>query len=264
MSEVAAPGSAAHPDLPSFFELVALESVDSTNSEVTRRADQGAREGLLVWARRQTDGRGRQGRQWESPDGNLFCSLLLMPEVEPVAATELGFVTGVAVRECVDGLVPPGRDVSCKWPNDVLVEGRKIAGVLLEAAALKRSIRVVVGVGINLVSHPERTPYPSSDLQTEGAGRVDPAYVLVRLASALLKWRDVWLEQGFGPVRDAWLNHAAGLGETIEVRLPGRTLSGIFRSLDARGTLQLCDDTGQVHTVTAGDVFLAGPAQGSN
>ena len=137
MSEVAAPGSAAHPDLPSFFELVALESVDSTNSEVTRRADQGAREGLLVWARRQTDGRGRQGRQWESPDGNLFCSLLLMPEVEPVAATELGFVTGVAVRECVDGLVPPGRDVSCKWPNDVLVEGRKIAGVPSRSSCAK-------------------------------------------------------------------------------------------------------------------------------
>ena len=248
----------SQPDLPPFFELVALESVDSTSNEAARRADLGAGEGLLIWAREQTKGRGRQGRQWESPIGNLYCSMLLKPNVEPATAAELGFVVGVAVRECVQDLVPVAKKARCKWPNDVLLDGAKIAGVLLEATAREDAIRIIAGIGINLVSHPDNTSYPATDLQSETTRPADPARVLEQLAVAFLRWRDVWLTQGFAALRPAWLDHAAGLGETIRVRLPNREFSGEFLSLDERGALQLREAGGEIQTISAGDVFLAG------
>ena len=260
MSEAEAPPATNQPDLPSFFQLVALERVGSTNDEVASRAEAGTREGLLVWAQRQTKGRGRQGRQWESPPGNLYCSLLLRPEVAPAAAAELGFVAGVAVRECVAGLIPSGQEVSCKWPNDVLVGGAKIAGILLEATVTERATRVIVGVGINLINHPPDTSYPATDLLSQTGETMEPAEVLRRLADSLLRWRKIWLTQGFGSIRRTWLEHAAGLGKDITVQLPDQTLVGKFQSLDARGGLELRRPGGEVHVVNAGDVFLKGTA----
>ena len=256
MSEAPVPGAPARLTLPPFFKLVELDSVDSTSSEVVRRADAGAYEGLLVWALRQTRGRGRHGRQWESPAGNLYCSLLLEPEVESATAAELSFVVGVAIRECIKSLVPANRIVRCKWPNDVLVDGQKIAGVLLEATARQQSTRVVAGMGVNLVSHPTGTPYPATDLKSLGAGTADPAQVLELLMNALFRWHEIWLAQGFAIVREAWLASAAGLGDVIDVKLPDRTLSGTFVSLSDGGALQLCDAGGVFHTVSAGEVFF--------
>lgn len=257
MSEGVTPRSAIQPELPSFFQLVALESVRSTSDEVAIRAQSGAPEGLLVWARRQTRGRGRQGRQWQSPPGNLYCSLLLRPEVEPAAAAELGFVTGLAVRECVKDLISDAPEVRCKWPNDVLVNDAKIAGVLLEATVKEGAISVIVGIGINLVSHPDETSYPATNLRSQNAEITDPVRVLERLANAFLRWNDAWLTEGFARIRRTWLDHAAGLGEEIRVRLPDRTLKGKFQTLNERGGLELQLPGGETHIVTAGDVFLS-------
>ena len=256
MIEASVPGTPESIVLPPFFDLVTLDSVDSTSSEVVRRADAGAREGLLVWAMRQTQGRGRHGRQWDSPAGNLYCSLLLEPDVDPATAAELGFVLGISIRECIVNLVPANCVVRCKWPNDVLVDGQKIAGVLLEATARQHAIRVVAGIGINLVSHPVETPYPATDLKSVGAENGNPALVLKAVMNAVFQWRETWMRQGFTAVREAWLERAAGLGEAIEVKLSERTLSGTFMSLNDSGALELCDADGIAHTVTAGDVFF--------
>ena len=260
MNEAAARQATNHPDLPPFFQLVALESTESTSNEVEVRAQAGASEGLLVWARQQTKGRGRQGRHWESPSGNLYCSLLLRPEVETAKAAELGFVAGVAVRDCVASLFSKEQTVRCKWPNDILVGQSKIAGILLEATVQERGTRVIVGIGVNLVNHPLETSYPATDLRSQGAATADPARVLERLAGSLLRWREVWLTEGFGAIRRTWLEHAAGLGEDISVRLPDQTLVGKFESIDERGALELLLPGGEMHIVTAGDVFLNQPA----
>ena len=243
------------PDVPPFFELVALDAVDSTSDEVARRASAGAGEGLLVWARRQRRGRGRGDRRWHSPPGNLYCSLLLRPRRDPAGAAELVFAAAVAVRECVAALVAREARVLCKWPNDVLVDGRKTAGVLLEARAEDGVAHVVVGIGINVVDHPDEALHPATHIAAHARQRVGAAAVLERLAPALLEWREVWLRRGFAPIREAWLAHAAGLGETVTARLPERELTGRFVALDERGALVLRTAGGAIHRVTVGDVF---------
>lgn len=259
MSEVVPAPLRRLPAVPPFFDLVTLDSVDSTSDEVARRVAAGASEGLLVWALRQRQGRGRSGRRWESPVGNLYCSLLLRPHLDPAAAAELVFVTGVAVRECVAELIPGVHRALCKWPNDVLVDGDKVAGVLLEAQAEGETTRVIVGIGVNVVDHPGETLYPATHLAAYAERSVTAAGVLERLAPILLRWRDLWLREGFGPIRETWLAHAAGLGESITARLPDRELDGRFLSLDEHGALELRTPDGETHLVRAGDVFLGEP-----
>jgi BirA family transcriptional regulator, biotin operon repressor / biotin---[acetyl-CoA-carboxylase] ligase len=243
------------PALPSFFSLAAFDRIDSTNEEALRRARAGAPEGELVWAREQTGGRGRRGRPWASPAGNLYLSLLLRPGVPPAEAAQLGFVAAVAIAETLHGLLPPERRLRCKWPNDLLVDGAKVGGILPEAEAAGRSVEaLVLGMGINLASHPADTPYPATSLQAAGA-RVDVEGLLEILAGRLLAWYRRWQAEGFAPVRARWIDFAAGLGQPIEVRLESATLRGRFAALDASGALDLELADGAHRLVTAGDVF---------
>lgn len=261
MSEAGPAPLCRRPAIPSFFDLVTLDSVDSTNDEAARRAAAGAREGLLVWALRQSKGRGRGGRRWHSPAGNLHCSLLLRVARDPAGAAELAFVAALAVRQCAAELVS-GCRVLCKWPNDVLIDGLKVAGVLLEARAEERATRVVVGIGVNVVDHPGDALHPATHLAAHGGRGVTAAAVLERLAPALLGWCELWLREGFAPIREAWLAHAAGLGQPLTARLPERELRGRFLALDERGALELKDANGEIHRVRAGDVFLAAAGPG--
>ena len=150
----------ATPELPAFYRLLAYEQIDSTNEEAKRLAAAGAPAGTLVWAGEQLAGRGRRGRGWASPPGNLYVSLLLRPACPPAQACQLNFVAAVALAEAVSALLPAGAGVALKWPNDVLVGGAKVSGILLEAsAALDRSIDwLVIGAGVNIASHPADTP----------------------------------------------------------------------------------------------------------
>ena len=175
------------PQLASFYRLVALDEIDSTNAEAQRRAAEGAPAGTLIRAVRQTAGRGRRGRAWQSPPGNLAFSLLLRPAMKAATAATLGFVAGLAVAEAIDGLLPAGRSSRLKWPNDLLVDGRKLAGILLEAAAGGSGPvdHLVVGVGVNIVAHPDDLPYPATDLQACG-GTADAATVLAAFAGRFL------------------------------------------------------------------------------
>jgi BirA family biotin operon repressor/biotin-[acetyl-CoA-carboxylase] ligase len=243
------------PLLPAFFSLVALDRIDSTNEEALRRARSGAPEGTIVWAREQTGGRGRRGRSWSSPPGNLYTSVLLRPEVPPSEAAQLGFVATVALAETLKGCLPGERCLQCKWPNDLLIEGAKVAGILLEAEASGRNVEaVVLGMGINLASHPADTPYPATSLQAAGAS-ISVEALLRSLAESLERWYRHWQEAGFAPVRARWLDFAAGLGEAVEVRLERATLKGRFAALDPSGALDLELADGGHRLVTAGDVF---------
>lgn len=221
------------PVLPDGWRLVALQSVGSTNDEAGRLADGGAPEGTVVWAREQQGGRGRRGRAWASPPGNLYSSTVLRPDCPAARAAELGFVAALAVGD----LVPSGRAVRLKWPNDVLVDGGKIAGILLESAISQSGHvqHVIAGIGINVSFAPQLPDmrYPGAAL----GGTVEAALeaLTAGLAARLAQWR----RDGFESIRTAWLAQAGPLGATVDVRLGDGLASGRFAGLDLDGALLL-------------------------
>ncbi len=252
----AAPGDAGS----SLFNLISLDVVDSTNTVAKKLCAADALDRTLVWARRQTAGRGRHSRSWVSPPGNLYVSLILRPRVDMARATALTFVAAVAVGEAISAMLPPGAAVTCKWPNDVLVRGRKVAGILLESSATARGELdwVIVGIGVNVASHPDdgETIYPATSLAREGGEAASVDGLLEVLCRRLDHWCTRWTLEGFSVVREAWLARGHGLGQPIAVSLDGRRLSGIFSGLDGDGALIVeCD--GGTRRITAGDVFPA-------
>lgn len=251
------------PRLPPAYRLVALEEVDSTNAEAKRRAEAGAEDGTLIWAERQTGGYGRQGRNWASAAGNLFVSVIVRPDCRLSQAAQLSFVTAVALGEAFGTVGPALIEVTFKWPNDVLLNDRKAAGILLESkAAPDQSLEwLVIGVGANITSFPSDTRLPATSLHFEGCPpSVSAVDLLEAFARHLLSWVNVWLDDGFAPVREAWLRHAQALKQEIEVRLPNETLTGTFTDLDEDGTLVLTLADGTTRHITAGDVYLPGEA----
>lgn len=246
------------PHLPPGIRLVRFGDIDSTNDEARRQAEAGAPAGLLICADRQSLGRGRRGRTWDSPAGNLYTSLLLRPTVAPAIAAQLSFVTALAVADAVRAALPGGPVISCKWPNDVLVGGAKISGILLESGTRPdgRLDWLVVGVGINLASHPVDTAYPATSIQAQG-GQVERDVLLSSYVAAFHRWMYLWQEQGFAPIRTAWLGRADGLGHPVVVKLAQDSLHGIFSSLNAVGALLLQLPSGEIRTIAAGDVFRA-------
>ncbi len=245
--------------LPPGYRLHAHDTLDSTNEEATRLARDGAPAGTVVWALRQTAGRGRTGRSWTSEAGNLLFSLLLRPDVPPAAAAQLSFVAALALGEAVSEVLPAGVDLRYKWPNDLLLDGRKAAGILLESAgATGCGLNwLIVGWGLNIASFPETTEgYPATSLAEAGAVGVDAGDVLARVLRRFDAWQARWKEEGLAAVRGAWLERAARVGEEISVRLPRDRLVGRFRGLDENGALVLDLADGTSRTITAGDVFF--------
>lgn len=241
--------------LPPFFRLAAFDTLASTSDEARRRAREGAPEGTLITARVQTAGRGRQGRAWVSQPGNLHASLLLRPEAPMARAAQLGFAAGLAVADAI-GAFASKASVTLKWPNDVLLDGRKAAGILLESEgnAAGRVAFVVIGIGVNLAVSPAGTEFPATSLKAVTGTAPMPEAFLAVLASALALWYERWRTDGFAALRRAWLARAAGLGQALRARLPGETVEGRFAGLDDDGLL-LLDAPGGRRRIAAGDVF---------
>jgi BirA family transcriptional regulator, biotin operon repressor / biotin---[acetyl-CoA-carboxylase] ligase len=244
------------PDLSSFYHLQSFAEVDSTNEVAKRRASDGALEGTIIWSRRQDAGRGRRGRVWVSPPGNLYVSIVLRPEGAAASVAQLGFAAALAVGDMISAYLPTTEVLSYKWPNDVLVDGKKISGILLEsqAAGEGRVDWLVVGIGVNLASSPDLAEYPATALE-EACGRpVTVEAALEAVAQRFQYWYERWRSDGFHPLRVAWLARVGGLGEDIRVRLRGEELCGRFAGLDEEGALLL--EQGKLQRrITAGEVF---------
>ncbi|MFM2128768.1 MAG: hypothetical protein RL477_314 [Pseudomonadota bacterium] len=239
--------------LPSFFRRVALDQTTSTNDEALKRAREGAPEGMLVTARRQTAGRGRRGREWVSPPGNLHLSIVLRPDGGLAAATAIGFAAALAARDAMIHVLPTGAPVTLKWPNDVLIGGAKAAGLLIEAAG---EDALVLGVGINVVAHPEDAPYPATSIRAAGGEAADEDVLCAFCASFGARY-DRFRANGMAELRADWLAHAQGLGAAIGVNIEGARFDGIFAGIDEAGALLLDLGGAGTRTVTAGDVFFA-------
>ena len=207
----------------------------------------------------QTGGRGRQGRVWSSPIGNLYASLALIDPCEIRFSPQIGFVAGLAAHQALSSLADLGARLKLKWPNDLLLDGAKLSGQLLEGRNHNGHLLLVVGIGINLAHHPDDTPYPAIDLASSGV-HLDVEMVLKALCDAFDRLLSVWDRgQGFARIRQLWLDHAAYLDKAIEIRTERGVLRGRFAGLDAEGRLLLHPDTqGQeqgLKTIEAGDFY---------
>jgi len=250
--------------VPQPFRSVVLEEVGSTNREAFARADAGETGPLWIMARRQTAGRGRVGRLWTSDIGNLHASLLVKLPCPPAAVSQLSLLAGVATVDAMARTVrAPPVGVRLKWPNDVLIGHAKCAGILAESLVGRDAVTAVIGVGINLASHPADIGREATHLAAHGV-QVAPEAMLGFLASAMQHWLDVWdCGAGFALVRAAWLERAGPVGESCSVNTGTERISGKFLDLDPHGALLLRDGEGQQRTVSFGDVTLAPPASGS-
>ena len=249
------------PKLPSGYRLLKLETVDSTNAEARRRSAAGEPGPLWVWSSRQSAGRGRAGREWRSEHGNLFASLLITVACPLSVASQLALLAGLAAYDSIAKFLSEEarEQLLLKWPNDVLLGGEKVAGMLLESANGPQEHRstVVIGTGINLAHHPEELPQPATSLAAHGA-TVTPAAALEALGAATDTWLSRWSEgASFQSIRRAWLDRAGPTGGLLRVRLHNEETEGLFAGLDSGGALRLLMSDGVERRVAAGDVFFA-------
>lgn len=229
-----------------------LGSVDSTNAEAARRAAAGVPGPVWLQTDVQTAGRGRSGRDWETGTGNLAATLLTPLDLEPGRAALYSFVACLAVSDVLDTLTAAPARITLKWPNDTLLDGRKIAGILLESGPGW----LAVGIGINLAHYPADTRWPATSV-AEATGRDSPGVMpaLDALVTAFAHREATFREEGFAPIRRAWLSRAAHLGEPIEVRMPRETLHGTFEGIAEDGTLVLSTPEGS-RSIAAADIHF--------
>jgi len=245
------------PNLLNDYHLLSFDSLDSTNEEAKRLAKGGGHHGAVIWAKHQSEGKGRMGRTWISSDGNLFVSVLLQPEKSLADIGQLSFVAAVAVLEALEALVPEGKRLQCKWPNDILLNDRKLGGILLESFQCSDSKKnwVVAGVGINIDSYPPRTEFPAICLREAGVELVSAKIILSRFIHHFIDCYNIWNTKGFAPIRKKWTASAWGMEQRLCAHLPDSSIEGICQGIDANGSLTLKLDNGKKHHVHAGDVF---------
>ncbi|MCG8505011.1 MAG: biotin--[acetyl-CoA-carboxylase] ligase [Sphingomonadales bacterium] len=247
--------------VPSGYQLAHFTEIGSTNDEAKRAAETGEPGNLWVVADRQTAGRGRRGRGWVSGLGNLFASVMIRPAAAPEASGLLSLAASLAVHDALASLTGSGDALTCKWPNDVLLNGAKVAGILLESASSGGRIDwAVIGIGINVAYAPSGLPYPAASLRDAGFAGLSAADVFAALAQSVAVRIGDW-EAGSGEgLRDAWLARAHGLGGKITAHVGTATVAGTFEGLDSDGTLIVREAAGGVRRIRSADVF---PQSGS-
>ncbi|MFA4893771.1 biotin--[acetyl-CoA-carboxylase] ligase [Brevundimonas sp.] len=240
--------------------ILLLEETDSTNADARRRAEAGEAGPLWIVARRQTAGRGRRGRNWESEGGNLFSTLLQLTRKSPAEAAQVTFVAALAIADLLDAYAPPSL-VTIKWPNDVMLAGEKASGVLVESGAHESGgLWLAVGIGVNLAHAPEGTERPATALVHHLRGDVlTPPTVEAAaavLAGAFAVWMERWETLGFQPILDAWQTRTPGLDGPAVARLGRETVEGRAEGVAADGALKLRLADGSLRLISAGDVFF--------
>jgi BirA family transcriptional regulator, biotin operon repressor / biotin---[acetyl-CoA-carboxylase] ligase len=237
------------------WRIIRLGAVDSTNEEGRRRALTGDTSRLWIVAEEQTAGRGRRGRGWISPRGNLHASALILDPCPRPVAPQLGFIAGVALARAASDL--GATDVGLKWPNDLMSHGAKCAGILIEGFGVGGGrTACVVGIGVDCAHAPEGLGYATSCLTRAGGQAVAPGELFERLIERFDDALDEWRAgQGFDRIRAAWLDYAVGLGERIAIQNGGGQREGVFDGIDATGRLLMRSEHG-LDAVEAADVWI--------
>jgi BirA family biotin operon repressor/biotin-[acetyl-CoA-carboxylase] ligase len=250
--------------------LAYFDRLGSTNAEAMQRARAGESGPIWFVTTEQTAGRGRRQRPWIAPRGNLASSLLEALDVAPGVAATLGFAAGLALEQALQTLtartaaqrgIPLAIDYRLKWPNDVLANGHKLAGILLEAESMTSGrLAVVVGIGTNVIAAPTDVPYPATSLRALGLD-VTAEDVFAALSDAWTEFRGIWDDgRGFAEIRGRWLQRAAGLGEPVSIRSGATVIEGLFDSIDDTGCLMIRTPEGRQIPIAAGDVHFGSTA----
>jgi BirA family biotin operon repressor/biotin-[acetyl-CoA-carboxylase] ligase len=257
------------------FRLEAHDAVGSTNALALERGIAGDPGRLWVVSKKQESGRGRRGRAWATPEGNLAATLLKVLDHDLQHAATLGFVAGLALADALDAVAPNARfsvgvdggsgqgvkRFELKWPNDVLASGSKLAGILLESTLLGQGrLAIAIGIGVNVVAHPTDVPYPATSLASLGAG-VDAETLFLAVSDAWSENERVWAGgRGLASIRKRWLARAAGLGSEVAVRIEGNVVRGVFETIDEDCRFVIRDAKGETVKIAAGDVHFGAVA----
>ena len=260
------------------YRLRGFDTIGSTNTEALEAAAAGDAGGIWFVTRQQTAGRGRRGRQWASSDGNLAATLLIVPDTDPILAATLGFVAGVSMNRALSSILPNGvvklgidgadgmsdgkrARIALKWPNDVLADGAKLAGILLEAQKLPDGRHAIaIGFGVNAVAAPQGLPYPATSLVELGTTR-SAEEIFEALSDAWVDTFALWQDgRGIADVLTQWRGAAAGIGAPVAVNQNGTTVRGIFETIDDAGRLIVRADDDSRIAITAGDVHFGATA----
>ena len=228
-----------------------VASTTSTNDDMAALARAGVAEGAWLRADTQAGGRGRQGRHWVSPPGNVYASTLVRRQPGDPLAPSLAMVAAVALDQLLQGWLAPDR-LMIKWPNDLLADGAKISGILLEAV----DDAVVVGIGVNLAHHPDNIGRPATSLAALGLTAPDPADFVAELAASFAGWLARWRSEGLDAVLDRWRARAHPPGTALSVHAHEGVLEGLYQGIEADGALRLKTADSRLHIVHAGDIFL--------
>lgn len=246
------------------YGLTVFDNVGSTNAEALAAARNGERAAGWFVTTEQTAGRGRRQRTWVAPRGNLASSVLEVVDLSPTVAATLGFAAGLALEQALrtvstESFVRRGAAASygLKWPNDVLANKQKLAGILLEAETTRDArLALVVGIGTNVVAAPEGTPYPATSLNALGVD-ASAEDLFAALSDSWTEFRGIWDDaRGFAEIRRRWLACAVGLGEPVSIQSGGNVIAGVFETIDDTGCMVVVASDGKRVTVTAGDVFF--------
>jgi BirA family transcriptional regulator, biotin operon repressor / biotin---[acetyl-CoA-carboxylase] ligase len=238
---------------PSGYGLNRYDEIDSTNEEARRLAAAGEAGPLWLIAARQTAGRGRRGRSWETASGNLAATLLLKPDRIQGDWAQLSFVAAIAAADMAASFAGNKARIALKWPNDVLADRKKLAGILLETVS---GFALAIGIGVNLAHHPDGIEFPATSFKALDLDVPSADEALAALAGEFAKWYEVWRVQGFLPIREAWLARAVGLGTRIRARLAAEERSGMFEGIDETGALLLNEGFGRSSVLPAADIFF--------
>lgn len=244
------------------YNLLRFDEIDGTNAEALRLARAGVTGNYIIWAGSQTDGRGKNGKYWHSESGNLFVSLLIsdIGDEKIPFLPEASLVAALAVQSTVAWISRKnGRkslDVKLKWPNDVMVGDKKIAGILIESVTFKGINYLIVGVGINNKNSPSGLEKPPTSLAEEGVVIGDESEILSLFVNFFRKYFSIWYQKGMMNIRRRWISHAYKLGKTITVDDGAERISGEFTDLDLQGNIQLTLSDGRIVSLSCGEVFF--------
>jgi len=262
------------------YGLEVFDAVGSTNAEALDHAAAGVICPTWFVTDNQTSGRGRRGRAWQDASGNLAATLLLVTSQSPAHVATLGFVAGVALTDALKAVLPEvslrtapdGADLASgrgrlvlKWPNDLMFDGGKLSGTLLESRFLANgSLALAIGIGVNVVSHPDGLPYPATSLKALGA-QCSAADLFLALSDAWVEAYDIWTQpRGLAEIRQRWLKNAAGTGAPVSVTLGQRVVRGTFETIDEQCRFVIRTDEGSTETIAAGDVHFGTVATVAN
>ncbi len=237
-----------------------FQTLDSTNAEAIRQAGNGACGPKWFLTLEQTQSRARRGRPWDSGEGNFSASLLMRPECGPEQAALRSFIAALALREALVEVCGREDIFSLKWPNDVLLNNRKLAGILLESGFDASGMYLCIGIGVNLANEPdpsfvEEGAFAPISLRSVIGSKIEPEEFLTPLAAAFDRWETQFQQYGFTPIRNEWLNHATRLGEVITAKLMDRTEVGTFETVDETGAIVLRTSKGLLH-LPAAEIFF--------